>query len=414
MRFYSTGFTFLLFVAYSLPSLAGHWYVEAGPIRADSTGQLGTSYTDLQVAIDKAADGDTIYIKPGRYEAIQDTFTESLCGNCEDHATPVKASRGFYIRDKALTLIGLDRESTILVTNAGYGVYFENSRGSVITRLTITGGRRDEDGMATDAAVVAKYSTVTVTNCVIKDNTHRPDSIVVGVGGIFGRENSELYIIGNVIENNGWDGIALYRGATAIITDNEIKQGRGAGVGITWDATAVVYRNRVSEYWKGIGTFGASRAMVRNNGVLDNLGWGIIATGTSYMDCANNVVYHNGNCGFGLWSATAVGRVTNCIFAENGWRDMWVCPCVGVWNNGNPFEFPFSYNIIWDNKDGAFDGMPDLIDVDGNVAVDPLLIDNITFKPAAGSPAIDAGNPELTDPDGTRSDIGIYGGPNAR
>jgi parallel beta-helix repeat protein len=388
-------------------------HVDAAANDTMATGAIDVPYANLQSAIDNAADGDTLHIRPGRYSAEPDTFTEALCGNCENHQTEVKASRGFYIHDKALSLVGLERDSVVLVTNAGYGVFFENSQGSLITGVTITGGQRDADGMATDAGIVARYSTVTITNCSIRDNTHRPDSIVVGIGGIFGRENSQLYIIGNTIENNGWDGVALYRGASAVITDNTIKTGRGAGIGITWDAVATVYRNRVSGFWKGIGTFGATRTVVRNNLVFDNLGWGIIATGTSYMDCSNNVVYHNGNCGFGLWSPQATGRVTNCVFASNGWREMWVCPCVGVWNNGYPFLFPFSYNIIWDNKDGAFEGMPDLIDVDGNLAVDPLFIDEIDFIPAPGSPLIDAGNPELTDPDGTNSDIGLYGGPNA-
>ena len=88
-------------------------------------------------------------------------------------------------------------------------------------------------------------------------------SVVVGIGGVFGREGAELFILNNEIVDNGWDGIALYRGATAVIADNIIKKGRGAGIGITWDATALVFRNRISEYWKGIGTFGESRACLR-------------------------------------------------------------------------------------------------------------------------------------------------------
>ena len=393
---------------------AGVVHVDGRAPRGAADGSTAAPYADLQPAIDRAGDGDTIFIHPGRYEAVPDTFTEALCGNCEQHKTAVAASHGFFVHDKALTLVGASRDSVVLVTNAGYGVFFKDSRNSAIMNVTITGGRRDRDGAATDAGIVAQHSTVWVSDCAIKDNTHRPESLVVGIGGIFGRENAELYIINNRIENNGWDGIALYRGAMAVITDNAIDSGRGAGIGITWDATTIVYRNRISRYWKGIGTFGASRAVVRNNAVFDNLGWGIIATGTSYMDCSNNIVYHNGNCGFGLWSPQATGRVTNCVFARNGWRDMWVCPCVGVWNNGNPFVFPFSHNIIWENKDGAFSGMPDLIDADGNTAVDPMFEDENKFVPAQGSPLIDAGNPELTDPDGTRSDIGIFGGPNAR
>ena len=35
--------------------------------------------------------------------------------------------------------------------------------------------------------------------------------------------------------------------------------------------------------------------------------------------------------------------------------------------------------------------------------------DDLTL--AAGSPAIDAGDPSISDPDGSRSDIGAFGGP---
>ncbi len=404
-----------LFVLHTVqPATARVLRVGAMPTDSAAVADTIFAFTDLQTAIDSAASNDTIYLAPGTYPATPEPFVEELCGNCENHQTSVKATCGFSIRDKALSIIGLDRDSVILVTNAGYGVFFENSYGSFIKNLTITGGVRDSDGAATDAAIVARNARLTITECTIRDNTDRPDSIVVGIGGVFGRENTELFVVDNLIENNSWDGIALYRGATAIILDNEIMKGRGAGIGITWDAVATVYRNRISEYWKGIGTFGESRAVVRNNAVFDNLGWGIIATGTSYMDCSNNVIYHNGNCGFGLWSGEATGRVTNCIIADNGWREMWVCPPVGVWNNGHPLLFPFTYNVLWGNKDGAFEGMPDLIDVDGNIAVDPEFQGVDEFRLPPESPLIDAGNPELTDPDGTQSDIGLYGGPSAR
>ncbi len=408
-------FTTLAIVILLVPPGAAR-VLQVGTMTGDSVLTVGSAsvFADLQTAIDSAATNDTIYLAPGIYAATPESFVEELCGNCENHQTSVQATRGFYIHDKAVSIVGLDRDSVILQTNAGYGIFFENSYGSLVKHLTITGGVRDVDGAATDAAIVARNARLTVTECTIRDNTNRPDSIVVGIGGVFGRENAKLFIIGNLIENNSWDGIALYRGATAIIMDNEIIKGRGAGIGITWDAVATVYRNRISEYWKGIGTFGASRAIVRNNAVFENLGWGIIATGTSYMDCANNVIYHNGNCGFGLWSDEATGRITNCIITDNGWREMWVCPPVGVWNNGHPLLFPFTYNVVWGNKDGAFSGMPDLIDVDGNQAIDPGFVGEHEFRVPPESPLIDAGNPDLTDPDGTRSDIGLFGGPNAR
>ncbi len=384
---------------------------------ADSKAGSGVAsdpFRRLQTAIDRANHLDTLIVMPGRYEATPYAYIESLCGNCEKHRTEVKASRGFLIEGKGLVILGSGTDSTVLVTNAGYGVLFVESPGSEIRNLQITGGARDLDGSATDAAIVARRSTLTVAGCLITGNTRRPDSIVVGIGGIMGREGAELTIVNNRIINNSWDGIALYRGATAYIADNEINGGRGAGVGVTWDAVAVVLRNRVANYWKGIGSFGDTRVICANNTVYDNLGWGIIATGTSYMDAGNNVVFHNGNCGMAIWGDECTGRFTNNIVAENGWRDEWVCPCVGIWNLGKLFNFDISYNDVWNNKAGAYRDMPDYTERDGNLTVDPKFTDTDSFALAPDSPLRDKGNPLLTDPDGTPSDIGVTGGPRAR
>ena len=265
--------------------------------------------------------------------------------------------------------------------------------------------------MATDAAVVVRGGRVTVSGCDLSDNTSRIDTVVVGIGGVFGREGAEIVISDNEIRNNGWDGVALYRGATAFIGDNVIADGRGAGIGITWDAVAVVYRNRISGYWKGIGTFGDSRAVVKRNVVFDNLGWGIIATGTSFLDASNNVVYRNGNCGIAVWSETCSARFTNNIVALNGWREEWVCPRVGIWINGVNERVEFSYNDVWGNTAGQYEGIEDQTGINGNLSIDPRFSEAGLFIPPEGSVLWDAGNPLITDPDGTRSDIGIGDNP---
>jgi len=367
---------------------------------------------DLQSAIDAAGPGDTLVLRDGTYQCARREVIDTLCGNCAEHRTPHHISYGFHIKGKSLVLIGAGQDETVLVTGAGYGVFVEDAPEVEIRNLTITGGIRDTSGMATDAAVVGRNTRLTVRDCLIRDNTDYPDSIVVGIGGVMGREGAELYVINNRIINNTWDGVALYRGATAVIADNAIHQGRGAGVGITWDASATVLRNQVSQYWKGIGAFGATRVLCHNNVVYHCLGWGIIATGTSYMDCTNNIIFRNGNCGFGLWGPETRGRLTNNVIVLNGWREEWVCPQVGVWNYGHPIQFPMSHNVLWENVSGDWRDMPDYTDQDGNVHVDPLW-DTLTFAPLPGSPLIDNGNPEASDRDGTPGDIGIYGGPNA-
>jgi parallel beta-helix repeat protein len=311
-------------------------------------------------------------------------------------------------------LRGEDKEKVILKTNAGYGVLFVNSPHSSISSLTISGGVRDTSGDATNGGIVLKYSKVRIFDCIISNDTVRPiKTPVVGICGIVLREGSEAIIRNNIIRNNTWDGIALYRGAVAYIMDNVIENGRGAGIGITWDASALVLRNRVSGYWKGIGTFGTSNAIVKNNAVFDNLGWGIVITGNSHMLVENNVITRNGNCGIAPWCdstefATAV--ITNNIITENGWRKEWVCPQVGLWMNAPSSRFQFTYNNVWNNTAGDYMEIDNLTGTNGNVSIDPKFKSNSDFTLQTDSPLINTGNPQITNLDGLRSSIGIEGG----
>ena len=78
-----------------------------------------------------------------------------------------------------LPILGSGQDSTSLITGAGYGVLFVNSPGSQISNLKITGGHRDRDGNATDAAIVVRNSKVAISKCLITDNMDRPDSLVL-------------------------------------------------------------------------------------------------------------------------------------------------------------------------------------------------------------------------------------------
>jgi hypothetical protein len=371
--------------------------------------------SDLQAVIDHASDGDTLILGPKIFEAQATRFTDPLCGNCGQPQTEVAASYGFIIKDKGLVLIGAGRKQTRLVTNAGYGVYLENADGTELRGLGITGGRRDNDGNATDAAVVVRHSRVMIETVDIYDNDHRSQdsTVVVGIGGVFGREGAEITLRDVHILNGGWDGVALYRGATAYVSDCVIKDGRGAGIGVTWDAYCVAYRNDVSGFWKGIGSFGTSVLIAANNLIHDNLGWGLIATGQSTLEATNNVIHHNGNCGFAPWSSDARGRVINNVITQNGWREEWVCPCVGVWNFGDWAKWVFRNNIVWGNEAGDYEDIWDHSDINGNLNVDPLFRDNDDFRLKPESPARHAGDSTIYNLDGSRSHIGLYGGPRA-
>ena len=369
---------------------------------------------DLQLLIDNAKNGETIILKAGLYEANPTEYIDELCGNCLDHQTAVHGTKGFVIKDKTLHLKGEDKEKVILKTNSGYGVLFINSVHSSISNVTIMGGIRDTSGDATNGGVVLKYSKVRIFDCIISNDTVRTSKTpIIGICGIVLREGSESIIRNNIIRNNTWDGIALYRGATGYIMENIIENGRGAGIGITWDASAIIERNRVSGYWKGIGTFGTSTAIVKNNAIFDNLGWGIVISGNSHMTAENNVITRNGNCGIAPWSDSsehATGIITNNIITENGWRKEWVCPQVGLWMNADKNRFVFSYNNVWNNFSGEYKDIEDLSGIDGNMSSDPFFKSKSDFSLQSRSPLLNAGNPLITNLDGSRSHIGLEGG----
>jgi len=372
------------------------------------------SQYDLQALIENAKNGETILLKSGVYNAEQVTYTENLCGNCTEHRTQVTGTRGFIIKDKTIHIRGEDKEKVILITNAGYGILFENSLHSSISNVTISGGIRDSSGDATNGGIVLKYSKVRIFDCIISNDTIRQSkTTVVGICGIVLREGSEAIIRNNIIRLNTWDGIALYRGAVAYIMDNFIEYGRGAGIGITWDANAIVLRNKISGYWKGVGTFGTSNATVKNNVIFDNLGWGIVITGNSHMLVENNVITRNGNCGIAPWCDSneyATGTITNNIITENGWRNEWVCPQVGLWMNAPPERFQFTYNDVWNNYSGEYKDIENLTGINWNVSVDPGFKSKFDFSLNTNSPLLNAGNPLITNLDGSKSHMGVDGG----
>jgi hypothetical protein len=71
-----------------------------------------------------------------------------------------------------------------------------------------------------------------------------------------------------------------------------------------------------------------------------------------------------------------------------------------------PVTFRYS-----DVSPGTFSGMASPVGANGNLAVDPGFVDaaHDNYHLAAGSPAIDAADPALTDGNGSRADMGLYG-----
>jgi parallel beta-helix repeat protein len=364
-----------LILSVILPSVSGAEIVRE---------QVSFAY-QLQKLLMERADSLEISLQPGIYYLFPENIVDSTCGNCEKPEELVPATAGLRVSGSYVKLSGPPDLSAVIHTNAGYGIFFKQCGEGIIESLTVTGGKRDSDARATDAAVVVKQSTVTIRDCLIRDNIGDSSTVVdnvVGIMGVCGREHSNLTIENNRIVRNSWDGIALYRGARATISNNLVDGvdkaaaqvaggGRGVAVGITWDAEATLERNLLKRYWKGVGIFVDAAVTARNNIIEDMLTWGIAYSdadkGIPVGVIENNIIYSTGACGATITRSKPgenPGRfVGNVIVrtAQNPKYDSpdYYCHQCALSVVARPENYEIGGNIFYDNRE-ATDDLPDM------------------------------------------------------
>jgi hypothetical protein len=338
-----------------------------------------TAADSIQKCINYCFAGDTIIVANGTYyeSLIVDKYL-SLIGSSVDSTiidgtglanTTIDAQSDFEIFN--FYLIGKERaEATFIIGSSGYNVNVQNCRlekaGDCISTGEFSG----------------KLNNLIFTNCntafysiCIEDTCHPKIS------------NSIL-----IMSNSALAGIDITDGGNPTITKNIILGDRGPGTGegisIGWAvSTAVIRNNIVSGFNNDINMIApyimVDSAVVENNIAAyvpeNNFGWaGIVASWTSII--RNNIFIYNN---------------------------------VGLDGQTNPND---GYNLYWGNKENVTGE----ITIDStDVLANPMFVNDtipvyggtFDFHLQAYSPAIDAGDPNILDVDGTRSDIGVFGGP---
>ncbi len=138
-------------------------------------------------------------------------------------------------------------------------------------------------------------------------------------------------------------------------------------------------------------------ATIRNNVAVNGLGGFGTGAKQKYNNIAMNI--NRTNESFGVGGVDGDTLVNNLTLGCR--RGILLVP------EGEAFTV--NYNAFWENlidiqAYGNFDSV-------GNIFVNPMLASGDDFHLQAFSPLIDAGDPSILDVDGTRSDIGVYGGP---
>lgn len=138
---------------------------------------------------------------------------------------------------------------------------------------------------------------------------------------------------------------------------------------------------------------------IKNNVISFNSENGIFADSFTNAAIINNTIHGNGRDGIEP-NVPSTAEIRNNIMTSNGGFD--------IGNQGEPI---IDFNVRFDNFiTMSIKGPNDIFE-------DPLFVDakNGDFRLKPGSSAIDAGDPDpaFDDSDGTRNDIGAFGGPGA-
>ena len=108
---------------------------------------------------------------------------------------------------------------------------------------------------------------------------------------------------------------------------------------------------------------------------------------------------------YGIMVRDARPSIANCIVVG------------GIQTKEGPDQPSVSFTCIWNEYSSRFSVSGEMFVSSGDTGLfaDPLFVDSLrgNYQLRSDSPCVDAGDPASTDPDGSRCDIGVYGGPEA-
>jgi Secretion system C-terminal sorting domain len=335
-----------------------------------------TASDSIQKCLDICDNGDTVYVGNGVYK-------ETL------------------IINKNIALIGSSMDSTVIDASQLTpldAVYFNAN--FTLNNFTIIAGGTDR---YTTGISTLGYNII-MKNCLVK-NAYK-GLLLLGSSSIV--DNCLfLYSLGNLMDqcpndtchgvykdniiiskNGDGNSVLISFGGTPTIENNIIIEegSQTSGIYISWHKGSIVKNNLVSgfrDYGINYGPVGSDTDYCFNNTVINISLFGLLAIDGSRTKFKNNIV---ANCGYGL-------------------------------NGYNPPVFS-DYNLFWNISKGILYGEACL--GDSNIVANPMFVNdssratssmNLDYHLQAFSPAIHRGNPSILNKDGSRSDIGMYGGP---
>ncbi|MDP7114743.1 MAG: hypothetical protein QGH45_22410, partial [Myxococcota bacterium] len=302
---------------------------------------------------------------------------------------------------RAVRLLGPFGPTKTVISGHGSApvVLFNTQEGadSVLEGFTI----RDGGGYA-GAGILMMETGPTLRSLIIRDNVaDQGDG-----GGLAGTAATPSLTNVSILDNSSSHGGGAYlqHDSVATMTNVWIASNTagvdGGGLQVTADSVLVLEN----------GILAGNTAQLRGGGLaLDS---GAEAHFTNVAVVGNTAVFQGG----GLWvHSDAVAQLTNTEISANH--------CGGEGGGLKVDAWPgvvFRYTNLHDNLPQDLVGQSDPVGQNGNVAVNPEFLKSAPSDPIdwdlhvqPWSPLVDAGDPARADPDGSTSDIGTFGGPEA-
>ncbi|MCK5052003.1 MAG: T9SS type A sorting domain-containing protein [Candidatus Cloacimonetes bacterium] len=278
-------------------------------------------------------------------------------------------------------------EGDELIINPGVELQFATDMQFVVNGLLLA------DASSTRSEPIV-FSSETSWNGIRFFNTQEDNLLAnceisnASVSAIKVEGDSKVDIIGCKIFENNSPAFEIIGSDNVLISQNIIANNINSGntAGIICNASSIEITNNVivnnTGQWGAFSLSNGSNAIMTNNTIANNES----TNSTSYL----------------MFLLNSIPIITNSIIIDNG-----------------VINFPSTPEITYSCVTGGFAG-------EGNIDEDPLFVaptegDGTDYNGLiaswwlqAGSPCIDAGNPDAmyNDTDGTRNDMGAYGGPN--
>jgi hypothetical protein len=302
----------------------------------------------------EAWDGGGLYVSSG---------SNSFSNMVIEANTATANGGGVYLESSEANLddVLVDRN---LAGAFGGGVYIA-SCSPELHRLSVTNNTAFNGG-----GIYGIYSLSTLDGFLVSGNHATNDG-----GGVWGATD----FVNSIIADNTADhrGGGIYQHEFQLVLDNV------AVLGNRSDEGGGIYIHTGSGIWNHVAVVG-NEATSKGGGVY----WGEVGL---------------------LYNLTALAVIGNTTTAGQGG---------GLYVSDTPPDL--AYSNVFANTPADYFGFTDPTGTNGNISGAPDFLDTIAADPldwdlhlSLTSPLIDAGDPSVLDPDGSPSDIGAYGGPEA-